>query len=231
MKLELRRNDLLLRLPSFTEEISRTSHTGLSVATLQSQTYNPISGEVLQHSPFCSHVKVGDTVFFQIFTFTNAKERCYGDDNPDLDGYKPFKHIAWREDGVWYMIIRETDLYFIRRDMLFGSYDMYDKNVEIIENKPFIIPLNGYTIAYPIKKERYSNTSSTGLLCVDLRRENHKPNEAIIFQSSNRNLKHGMVVQTLRHCDITIEEELNCPILPEDFFIIETKNIISCTKP
>lgn len=211
MKLELRRNDVLLKLPSYTEEITRETKDGLSVATLKSQTYNPISGEVLQYSPNCKHVKVGDTVFFQIFTFTNAKERCYGDDNPDFDEYKPFTHYAWKENGVWYMIIRETSLYFVL----------------LKEN---IVPLNGFTLARPIKKERYTNVSSTGLLCVDVKRENHKPNEAIIFRSSNPLLKDGMVVQTLRHCDITIEEQLNCPILPEDFFIIETKNIISCIK-
>ena len=66
---------------------------------------------------------------------------------------------------------------------------------------------------------------------MDIQKENHKPNEAIIFRSSNPNLKEGTLVQTLKHCDITIEEQLNHPILPEDFFIIETKNIISCIKP
>jgi hypothetical protein len=212
MKLELRRNDILLRLPSFTEEITRTTTTGLSVATLKSQTYNPISGEVIHYSLGCTNVVNGDIVFFPIFTFSNAKERCFGDDNPEYDGYRPITHYAWKENGVWYMIIRETDLYFIL-------------------NEGEIIPVNNYTLARPIKKEEpYSNISATGLLCVDIKKERHKPNEAIIFRSSHKLLKEGMVVQTLRHCDITIEEQLNCPILPEDFFIIETKNIISCIK-
>lgn len=215
MKLELLRNDILLKLPPFTEEITRTTSTGLEVSTLLSQTYNPISGEVLQVSPNCSHVKRADTVFFQIFAFTNAKERCYGDDNPNYDEYKPFQTYAWKEDGVWYMIIRESALYFILRDI------SYPPSSEII-------PLNNFTLARPIKKERYSNVSSTGLLCVDVKKENHKPNECVVFRSSA--FKEGTIVQTLRHCDITIEEQLNCPILPEDFFIIENKNIISCIK-
>ncbi len=211
MKLELRRNDILLRLPSFTEEITRTTTTGLSVATLKSQTYNPISGEVIQNAKGCEWVMDGDIVFFPIFTFSNAKERCFGDDNPEYDGYRPITHYAWKENGVWYMIIRETDLYFLF--------------------KGDIIPLNGYTLARPIKKEEpYSNISATGLLCVDIKKERHKPNEAIVFRSSNMELREGTVIQTLRHCDITVEEQLNCPILPEDFFIIETKNIISCIK-
>ena len=208
MKLELRRNDVLLRLPQYTEDITRETTNGLSVATLRSQTYNPVSGEVIQVSPFCSNVKVGDTAFFQIFTFSNAKERCYGDENPDFDEYKPVTHYAWFEDGVWYMIIRETDLYFLEK----------------VGN---VTCLNNYTLARPIQKEK---VESSGLLCVDIKKEQYRPNEAIIFRSSHKDLKEGMVVQTLRHCDITIEEQLNCPILPEDFFIIETKNIISCIK-
>lgn len=208
MKLELRRNDVLLRLPQYTEDITRETTGGLSVATLKSQTYNPVSGEVIQVSPFCSNVKVGDTAFFQIFTFSNAKERCYGDENPDFDDYKPFTHYAWNEDGVWYMIIRESDLYFIMRE----------KDV---------LCLNNYTLARPIQKEK---VESSGLLCVDIKKEQYRANEAIVFRSSHKDLQEGMIVQTLRHCDITIEEQLNCPILPEDFFIIETKNIVSCIK-
>jgi len=208
MKLELRRNDVLLRLPQYTEDITRENTGGLSVATLRSQTYNPVSGEVIQVSPFCLNVKVGDTAFFQIFTFSNAKERCYGDENPDFDEYKPVTHYAWNEDGVWYMIIRETDLYFTMRGQE-------------------IICLNNYTLARPIKKEK---VESSGLLCVDIKKEQYRANEAIIFRSRHNDLQEGMIVQTLRHCDITIEEQLNCPILPEDFFIIETKNIVSCIK-
>jgi len=233
MKLELRRNDVLLRLPQYTEDITRETTSGLSVATLKSQTYNPVSGEVIQVSPFCSNVKVGDTAFFQIFTFSNAKERCYGDENPDFDEYKPVTHYAWLENGVWYMIIRESDLYFLQRDKLEICKDeFWVKNNDT--NKPIynivsteIICLSNYTLARPIQKEK---VESSGLLCVDIKKEQYRPNEAIIFRSSHKDLKEGMIVQTLRHCDITIEEQLNCPILPEDFFIIETKNIISCIK-
>ena len=226
MKLELRRNDVLLRLPQYTEDITRETTGGLSVATLKSQTYNPVSGEVIQVSPFCSNVKVGDTAFFQIFTFSNAKERCYGDENPDFDDYKPFTHYAWNEDGVWYMIIRESDLYFIHRkftsDEVSGSILLFG-----IPTISEIICLNNYTLARPIPKEK---VESSGLLCVDIKKEQYRANEAIVFRSSHKDLQEGMIVQTLRHCDITIEEQLNCPILPEDFFIIETKNIVSCIK-
>ena len=224
MKLELRRNDVLLRLPQYTEDITRETTSGLSVATLRSQTYNPVSGEVIQVSPFCSNVKVGDTAFFQIFTFSNAKERCYGDENPDFDEYKPVTHYAWLENGVWYMIIRETDLYFVDRVITTAKWDG-----QFVSGKTFhdIVMLNNYTLACPIQKEQIE---SSGLLCVDIKKEQYRPNEAIIFRSSHKDLKEGMIVQTLRHCDITIEEQLNCPILPEDFFIIETKNIVSCIK-
>jgi len=212
MKLELLRDDILLKLPSFTEEITRPTSSGFEFSTLKSQTYDPVSGVVLKHSDNCNHVQTGDTVFFQIFTFTNAKERCYGDDNPDFDEYKPFTHYAWKQNGEWFMIIRESSLYFALRGQ-------------------DIVPLNGYTLARPIEKaERYSNVSTTGLLSVDIAKENYKANQAIVFRSTNPLLKEGNTIQTLRHCDILLEEKLNCPVLPDDFFIIETKNIISCTK-
>lgn len=217
MKLELRRNDVLLKLPLYTEAITRETTSGLTLATLKSQTYNPVSGEVIQVSPNCENVRVGDTAFFQIFTFSNAKERCYGDENPDYDDYKPVTHYAWLEDGVWYMIIREIDLYFSIRPL--GYFE--NNPVEVIK------VLNNYTLARPIQKEK---VETSGLICVDIKKEQYRPNEAIIFRSSNSLLKEGMIVQTLKHCDITIEEQLNYPILPEDFFIIETKNIISCIK-
>jgi len=210
MTLVLRKNHLLLELPEYTEQFSRPTQSGLEVPTLQSQTYNPVSGKVIQTAQNCEYAQVGDDVFFQIFAFTNGKERCYGDDNPDFDDYKPFNKYCYMLGGKWYMIIPETELYFIFRN---GD----------------IIPLNGYTLATQIAKQRIEQRES-GLLSVDVSKENYIVNQAVIFRSSSEELNEGDVVQTLKHCDITVEEQLNCPILPKDFFIIETKNIISCTK-
>lgn len=200
MKLELRRSDLLIKLPDFTGQLTRFTND-LELHTLTSQTYNPVSGTVFQTAN-CKHVQEGDTVFFQIFTYSIAVERAYGHVEEEHNTYKPYPYYAFKEGENWYMILREEDLYFILR----GTH---------------IIPLNGYTIASPIKL-----TSNATFEIANLSGKLYHPNTATVVAS--KEFKYGDYVKTLRHCDITIEEKLNSPLLPEEYFIIESKNII-CT--
>lgn len=199
MRLDLRRTDLLLKLPDYTGQLTRET-SGFATHTLTSQSYNPVSGVVFQTAN-TNHVKQGDTVFFQIFTFSVACERAYGHPEAEHNTYKPYSYFAFKEGENWYMILREEDLYFIYRD---GR----------------IIPLNGYTVAAPV-----TLTSDTTFAIPNIRGKLYSPNTAIVI-ASDGDFKRNDYVKTLRHCDITIEEKLNCPILPEEYFIIETKNII-----
>jgi co-chaperonin GroES (HSP10) len=200
MKLDLRRNDILIKLPDYTGKLTRLSNN-LELHTLTSQTYNPVSGVVFQKAS-CRHIEEGDTVYFQIFTYSIAVERAYGHVEEEHNTYKPYPYYAFKEGENWYMILREEDIYFILR----GKQ---------------IIPLNGYSIASPVKL-----TYNTTFEIANLSGKMYHPNTATIVASNE--FKYGDYVKTLRHCDITVEEKLNSPLLPEEYFIIESKNII-CT--
>lgn len=225
-KISLKRTDILLSLPPETEQLTRSTQSGLDISTLKSQTYNPVYGTVIKRSKGCKKVQNGDKCFFQIFTFSVAKERAYGGEQEDLaNEYVPVSHFAFKEAGKWYMIISEASLYFFVRSATYGSYGASDKSVEIVEEKHFISVLNSYTLATPVDK------AEEELISVKLKTYEDKQyelNTAKVFASSESWLNNGDIIKTLRFCDITMEEEYNHPILPDNFFIIESKNII-CT--
>ncbi len=218
LQLSLKRDDILLRLPIETEDLTRTQSSGLEVATLHSQTYNPVYGTVLQVSdtlnmnPSWLRPFVTDQVFFQIFAFSVAKDRCYGDTmNPQFASeYIPVSHMAFKEDDGWKMIIRASSIYFIKRGET-------------------IIPLNNYLTEKYSTQELIDLFSQSGklLYVADLSNKDYQLNEAIISHSPVPWLNPGDHVFTLRHCDITIEEQYNNPILPQNYFIIEAQNIVA----
>lgn len=227
----LLRDDILLLLPPETEALTRTQQSGLEVATLQSQTYNPVYGTVIKHSNQCKRVIAGDKAFFQIFTFSVAKDRAYGDEtNPQfVNEYIPVQHFAFKENDNWYLIIRESALYFL-----------------VGEVPPGIQSLNNYVIATPAPNNSPpyfqggvpagrggQAADNSQLITLTKHNKSYALNEAIVFASET--LQPGDCIQTLRHCDITIEEQFNNPILSalippseaDGTFIIEFKNIIS----
>lgn len=231
--IQLKRNDILLLLPPITEQLTRTQASGLEVPTLQSQTYDPVYGTVLTHAPGCKHVMVGDECFFQIFTFSTGRDRAYGDDRNEKfkDEYLPVTHIAFEEDGRWYMIISESELYFLVRHI------NYNQNASVTG----VHMLNDYVIASPVTENNIlRGVDLDALMEVDLTNKGYLPNQAVICASDNIYLPTGYKVHTLRYCDITIEEQLNNPILEQfikdrwahnntghGYFIIESQNIIA----
>lgn len=150
-QLSLHRDDILLRLPAETEQLTRTQPSGLEVSTLQSQTYNPVYGTVItmydKSATDCQlptvDCRLGDLAFFQIFTFSTAKDRAYGDlTNPQFaNEHLPVTHYAFIYEGIWYMIIRASSLYFIKRPVTLSVAEGSDEQ---------IVVLNNYVIASPV---------------------------------------------------------------------------------
>lgn len=220
---KLLRKDVLVRLPTYTEQTTRQTKSGLYISAIQeSQRYAPTSGEVVQIAE-TDHVKLGDTVFFGNHLWKNAKDRAFGSDDERFKNmYFGHECFAIKEDDGFYMIIPEKYIYFIKR----GEE---------------IIPVNGHVIAVPSDKGTVSasvemggvNTKVNGfekgsLLIVDLQEERYKINMAEIFAAPvDCELKKGDLVHTLKHCDIFVENELNNPVLPEKYFFIELDDIVA----
>lgn len=246
--LVLLRDDILLALPPETEQRTRTQASGIEVATLQSQTYNPVYGTILQFGPECKHAQLYDRAFFQVFTFSVAKERAYGDETNSqfANEYSPTQHFAFKDDdGRWYMIIRESALYFLLVP------DRMSTPVSLAINDPEFFMLNNYVLASPAIESKFDGSHITihaideqgqiapvltlrggrdwdSPLLLTVSNKDYSLNEAIIFQAPQGcGLNPGDHVQTLRFCDITLEEQYNNPALPDNYFIIEFKNIIS----
>lgn len=217
------RNDVLVKLPKYTEETTRKLSSGLYISALQeAQRYAPTHGEVVSIGS-CKHVKIGDNVFFGNHLWKNAKDRAFGNDDERFKKmYFGHEVFAIKEDDCYFMVIPEKYVLFIKRG---------DE----------IIPINDYIIAVPVEKGTVEESVEVGgvntkingyqkglLLVVDLGEEKYKVNMAKIFAAPvDSELKKDDIVHTLKHCDIFVENDMNNPILPEKYFFIENDDILA----
>jgi len=203
----LLRDDILVKLPPDTDSLLKKHKSGLYLHTLDGLKYAPTHGAVIQVSHQTKHVSLGDEVFFGNHNWENAKTRAFGSQDERFAGH-PTTHdvFAVKDNGDNYMIIPERSLYFIYRNNA-------------------IITINDIVICEPI--EKVENITPSGLVIVDLKAEKHQDNKAKVFAApSNRELKKGDIIHTLKHCDIVVEEELNNPILPNKYFYVEYQDIV-----
>ena len=212
----LLRSDILVKLPQSTDDVAVMTKGGIYVSTLaHKEKYNPTHGTVVQIAPDVKNIQIGDEVFFGNHLWDVAKRRAFGEDDKRFKGhYYPDKVFAVKESAMFtgqndtsYMIVPSTMLYFLKRgDELVG--------------------LNRFVIAEPIPKKE--QISDSGLVLVDLDEENYVKNMATVFLAPEGcDLEKGDVIHTLNHCDLTLEEELNAPILPAKYFFIELDDILA----
>ena len=246
-KLTVKRNDVLVRLPHYTDTITRTQQSGIELHTLGLQTYDPVSGTVIHIGPDCKDVKLFDEVFFQVFTYSTGLERAYGDyrNKEFKNEYRPIRHIAFQRNEQ-FEVSRLPTVQTIKKIERLGfeceQPDDYPSVITSLKEHPWflIIPegelyclrrgdkyimLNDYVIALPVAKE-----DSTGNIQIaDTSGKSYRPNCCKPLHVPQNSWLADVQTEayTLRFCDITIEERFNHPQLPADAFIVEQKNIIA----
>jgi hypothetical protein len=223
---KLLRYDILIKLPQGTDDVAVRQKSGLYVSTIKHrEKFNPTHGTVVEMSDSVTGINIGEEIFFGNHLWDVAKRRAFGDDDSRFKGqYTPDKVFAIKEGYDCYMILPHKDVYFVVRDGV-------------------VIPQNEFVVAEPLQKEsglvevevagkkvlmQNSTISEGGIALIDTAEENYTENMAVVFAApKGSNLSKGDTIYTLRHCDLTAEEDLNNPILPSKYFFIELENIIA----
>ncbi len=203
------RGNLLVLLPEQTEQLLRETEGGFDVSTLDAIKYDPAHGTVVGIGPDVNDCLLGDEVFFNKVLWSNAKESAWGsDDQRFLHEFQGHNEFAFKIGDRYYMILPESKVWM----------------VEYIQDG-LIVPINGHVIAKPVSA---SAKFESEFEVISFREEAYQINQVeIVHGGGSLFLSKGDVVQTLKHCDLYVEEKFNSPHLPEEWFIIEEENIIS----
>lgn len=219
------RNNLLVLLPEQTEQMLRETEAGFTVSTLDALKYDPAHGTVVGVGLDCKDCLIGDEVFFNKVLWANAKECAWGSSDErfvnEYQGHREFALTPKSPKGDlnsqqpvrYYMVIPEDKVWM----------------VEFVQDGK-VVPVNGHVVAEKItpKSPKGDLNSQQPFAVVDFREEDYEINQVrIVHGGGSLFLDKGDIVQTLRHCDLFVEEKLNNAHLPEEWFIIEEENIIS----
>jgi co-chaperonin GroES (HSP10) len=207
-ELKMVRNNVLVVLPAWTDQYVREQN-GLALNTLSAIKFDPCRGLVVAQGPDATNVRIHDEVFFNKMLWMQAKEAAFDQDDERYTG----NYVGHRVYGV---LVNESEKMFYY--MIIPEDQLWLK-----ESVGSITPLNEHLIAAPVEKDAQRGD----LIIADLKPENYKINFAKIVVTKSYWLNDGDTVQTLRHCDLFIEEPLDNPVLPSEWFIIEEENIVS----
>ncbi len=197
-RLQLVRGLILVQLPATTEEIVRTQDNGFDYA---------VTDDAIRLAPTTGKFGMAD-VYFGKHLWQNAKACAWGDeDERDKNLYTEHNVYAIKENGVYYMLIPKSELFLLHHK---------------IEGELF--PQNNWNLCEPVEHL----PANTSLIFDNGKTEDYELNFAKIVRTAKQEwFKEGDIIQTLRHCDLPLEELMNNPTLDKKYFIIESDNIIS----
>ncbi len=159
--------------------------------------------EAVRYAPTRGTDSNGTTYFFGKQYWQSAKEAAWGsEDERDKNDYVGHSVFAVKDGADFYMILPKAHLFGIFN----GAHFMPMNNWVLCRPYGTLMAFNG--IVEPVGKE-------------------YEDNFAVITAVPEiGELRVLDVIQTLKHCDLPLEEVLNEPILA-GYFIIERENIIS----
>lgn len=211
----------MVKMPPDTEQLTRTTGSGLEFSTLDEVKYHPTHGTVVSPPdkwqagiarrsftlPFqdkSNHfIGNGDEVFFSKLQWQSAKNAAFDSDN-ERDKGKGYESdtLAILDGDTYYMLI---------------PYEYLNMAIRGEE----IILLNDNVLCEPIPSRIV-----TTFFIADSREETYIENFAKVVVGSYEHPKDTLIY-TKKHCNILLEEPLNNPIYSKESFIIESENIIA----
>lgn len=231
---QLLRNDVLIKLPDYTKTNVRKTASGIELATLEQEKYNPTHGEITRKGGKAGQVQAGDTVFFHYLSYTSGMIRSDGSvpnskEDKRHDNYHENISTAYIEVGESpYLIMPENELYFVIRN---GEIVMLNDNYLL---EPILLELEKQGVMLPHGKsvEHTFVKTKSNILQLHNDKVRFEKNIAVVYcKPENSPIETGIVVHMLDNCYIKPEYEYNHPMLKKELFIVNKKNIIAIDKP
>lgn len=202
-RLRLFGRNVLIQLPSETDEKERTLKSGIAVSFIYSdkEKYAPVQGVIVKRSPKLEVLRDGDHVFFHYLCWGNAQHTAEQIHNGHYDGTK----IALECDGTKYLLMSETEIFFAKRGERFISVNDYLLLRAIPKNlkEEILKDARGYNVG-----KVWTSDATATIVLPDMDVEYRLDIAEILCCPDGVGLKPGDIIYPDKHFDVPLEYDI-----------------------
>lgn len=203
-RLKLFGRNILIQLPPETDDTARTLKSGIVASFIYSdkEKYAPVQGVVVKRSPMLTTLRDGDHVFFHYLCWGNAQHTDEQFRNGHYDGTK----IGIECEGVKYLLMSETEVFFAKRGERFVSVNDYLllRSIPKEIKEELLKDARGYTVG----KVNISETQN-GLVTGINTEENYRLDIAeVVCVPEDMGVRVGDIIFPEIHWDVPIEYDV-----------------------